>query len=570
MKRWVLLSCVGLLGVAAVVIIQRNKVDATASPEAMLHLIGDTEHELTRMPARFARMPDKEEIRIGNELAKLYSDEQTQNNKVVSEDRTVQEYLTRVGLRLAAHAHRKLPYKFHYIASPWLINAFAVPGGHVYVGGGLLSLMDSEDELAAVMGHEIEHVDHYHCAERVQQQEALRKIPLGELVGLPIEIFEAGYSKEQELEADREGTRLAVEAGFSANGAVRMFETFDRLYKETQAKAKTPQEELSQVALGTLEGYFRSHPPTPERIAQVQKMIASEGWPARPEHDLEVGYIFLTAKAESALNEVEYAKAEQLANRSLRIRPDQIAAIRILARAQFAQAKFSESAAAYRKLIEANSFDLNSVSSYAQALAASDRTTAPAEFHKWAASVKGQKSRALDVEEAGLQLLVGAPQASHKLEEELNRTGSVIEVTQTGEPLNPVWLGDLGWWHYLAGDYQKAVDLLSAAVQQRPQNPSLRSQLAWALAEVRRYADALQMTQQVPGVSPMARAVVLWLSQEREEGLRGFGAALRSQPEWGNPAWVKALYSATVVQSVREMQAEQGLHERKTRASSRR
>lgn len=349
-----------------------------------------------------------------------------------------------------------------------------------------------------------------------------------------------------------------------------MFETFDRLYKETRAKAKTPQEELSQVALGTLEGYFRSHPPTPERIVQVQKMIASEGWPVRPEHDLEVRYIFLTAKAESALNEAEYAKAEQLANRSLSTRPDQIAAIRILARAEFAQAKFSESAVAYRKLIEANPFDLSSVNFYAQALAASDRTTASAEFHKWAATVKDQKSRALDVEEAGLRLLAGAPQESRKLEEELNRTGNVIEVTQTGEPLNPIWLGDLGWWHYLAGDYQKAVDLLSAAVQQRPQNPSVRSQLAWAQAEVRRYADALQTTQQVPGVNPMARAVVLWLSQEREEGLYGFKAALRSQPEWGNPAWVKALYSPTVAQSVQEMRAEQEVRERKARASSRR
>jgi predicted Zn-dependent protease len=46
--------------------------------------------------------------------------------------------------------------------------------------------MDSEDELAAVLGHEIEHVDHYHCVERVQQQEALHQIPLGELLSLPI------------------------------------------------------------------------------------------------------------------------------------------------------------------------------------------------------------------------------------------------------------------------------------------------------------------------------------------------------------------------------------------------
>jgi hypothetical protein len=58
------------------------------------------------------------------------------------------------------------------------------------VGGGLLERMDSEDELAAVIGHEIEHIDHYHCAERVPREEALRKIPLGGLVALPIEVFE--------------------------------------------------------------------------------------------------------------------------------------------------------------------------------------------------------------------------------------------------------------------------------------------------------------------------------------------------------------------------------------------
>ena len=189
------------------------------------------------------------------------------------------------------------PTGFITFPSPYLINAFALPGGHVYVGGGLMELMDSEDELAAVLGHEIEHIDHYHCAERVQREQALRKIPLGGLVALPIEVFEAGYSKDQELESDREGTRLAVEAGYSASGAIRMFETFGRLYEEYQAKAKTPQEELSRVAQQTLEGYFRSHPLPSERITQVRKLIASEGWTPRPERDLAVAYIFWTARA---------------------------------------------------------------------------------------------------------------------------------------------------------------------------------------------------------------------------------------------------------------------------------
>src|SRR5207302_5033086 len=192
-----------------------------------------------------------------------------------------------------------------------------------------------EDELAAVIGHEIEHIDHYHCAERVQQQQALRKIPLGELVALPVEIFEAGYSKDQELEADREGTRLAVQAGFSPNGAIRMFETFQRLYEEAHTPAKNPQQELSQVAIDTLEGYFRSHPLPPERIKQIQQLIASEHWPLQPEHDLEIAYFFWADRARESLDQHKYREAQQLATRSLQMRADQPDAIATLARAQF-------------------------------------------------------------------------------------------------------------------------------------------------------------------------------------------------------------------------------------------
>ena len=81
-----------------------------------------------------------------------------------------------------------------------------------------MDLMDSEDELAAILGHEIEHIDHYHCAERVQLEVRLRHLPLRGLFELPVRLFEAGYSKDQELEADREGTRLAVAGVLFAPG----------------------------------------------------------------------------------------------------------------------------------------------------------------------------------------------------------------------------------------------------------------------------------------------------------------------------------------------------------------
>jgi beta-barrel assembly-enhancing protease len=564
MKRWITFAGILLLGIASVVVSERRKVDVPPSPAALLYLVADTEQELTRMPVSFARMSDEEEIRIGDELARFYASGEGRDH--TPESAIIEHYLTRVGLQVARDAHRKLPYKFHYIPGSYLINAFALPGGHVYVGGGLLELMDSEDELAAVIGHEIEHIDHYHCAERVQREQALRKIPLGGLVALPIEVFEAGYSKDQELEADREGTRLAVEAGYSANGAVRMFETFGRLYEESQARAKTPQEELARVTEQTLEGYFRSHPLPSERIAQVRKMIASEGWTARAERDLAVAYIFWTAKARRALDARQYPQAEQLANQSLRLRPDQPKAFQVLALAQFAQGNFSGAAAAYRKILEIdNTSHPEIIAAYAQALAAANRGSAVGEFHQWTLSIKGENPREVDVAAAGLALLAGDAEPDRRLGVELNQSGDVQA---------PAWIGEMGWWHYMGGDYQKAVELLSEAAQQRPGDAKLTLQLAWSLIEIRRYGDALQRLessvyeQQVEPEKAMVRAAARWQAQQHDQALLDFSGAVGGQPEWGNSIWVRALYSPLVARSIQEMKTERERRKETARAAA--
>jgi predicted Zn-dependent protease len=555
MKHWILLTAIVLLGAAAVIVSERGKVDVPAGPSAVLYLLADTQQELTRLPVSFTRLSDEEEIRIGDRLAAFYSEQQpTQNPESVE----ILGYLTPVAQQVAAHAHRKLPYKFHYIASDSFINAFALPGGHVYIGAGLVALMDSEDELAAVLGHEIEHIDHYHCAERAQQQEALRKIPLGELVAIPIEVFEAGYSKDQELEADREGTRLAVEAGYSPNGAVRMFETFERLHQEYQTRARTPQQELSQLALETLEGYFRSHPLPAERIAQVQKLITDEHWHIGPERDLEVAYIFWTAKASAAFDAHKYAQAQPLALRSLEMHPNQAKALNILARSQFAQADFAGAAAAYRKLLDLAPTKTDVADAYALALAAADRQNAAAEFRKWLDSIKAEKARDLQVALAGLALLAGDPAlarnaiASAKTAENVNATAGAL------------WLGELGWWYYLAGDYSTAHDLLDTATELRPGEIAFRTSEAWVNVENRRLADALRSLDPAYDAYAktahperiMARGVAHWLAQQPDQALQEYESAVTAQPEWENPKWVKALYSPLVAQSLEEMQDE--------------
>jgi predicted Zn-dependent protease len=416
------------------------------------------------------------------------------------------------------------------------------------IGAGLLSYMDSEDELAAVLGHEIEHVDHYHCAERVQRELAMRKLPLGNLIDIPIEVFEAGYSKDQEMEADREGTRLAVESGYSSGGALRMFETFQRLYEQTQARAKTPEGELNQVALETLEGYFRSHPLASERIEQIKTLTASEHWPIRSERDLAVAYFFWADKARAALGEHRYAEAQQLAMHALKMNADQPGAIETLARAQFLQADFTAAAESYRKLVERKS-TVQRADAFALALAAADKSSAYDRFESWAQSSK-QRTAGVETPAAGLALLLGRNERAALLAQ---------RAQQRNEPED---MARLAWWYYLAGNAGRASELLGDAIQRRPGIADWGVENAWAQIDVNRLSDALQSLEsaQAPAERQdraMARAVAFWQAKEPDQALEQFDSALATQPEWSNPVWVKTMYSPIAAQAIEQMKVEQ-------------
>ncbi|HVG92365.1 MAG TPA: M48 family metalloprotease [Alphaproteobacteria bacterium] len=282
MKRLILLVLVLAAAAAALYYSERHRQESRVGPEAVLNALADTERELSRMPAAVTRMSDKEEISIGNTLAERYS------MQYGTGDATMQAYVTAVGRKVAGRARRKFDYKFHYVPDETLVNAFALPGGHVFIGKGLLRLIETEDELASVLGHEVEHIDNYHCVERYQIKARMHDLPLGELLALPVQLFQAGYGKEQELEADRDGTYLAVMAGYSPQGAVHLFERFKRLHHEYVLKAGSPDEELSKVAMAGIEGYFRSHPLPEERINQIERIIAAKKWTSVPERALQV------------------------------------------------------------------------------------------------------------------------------------------------------------------------------------------------------------------------------------------------------------------------------------------
>jgi predicted Zn-dependent protease len=137
------------------------------------------------------------------------------------------------------------------------------PGGQIVVGGGILAMMQHEDELAVVLGHEIEHIDLNQCAQRVIGAMQKDHLTPEQFDKLSIDDFGKPYGKDGELAADREGVKLAVAAGYSPQGAVELLKVFQYLARD--AKPAPPRKDSPSLA---------------ERVQQVRDEIKSQGWDA--------------------------------------------------------------------------------------------------------------------------------------------------------------------------------------------------------------------------------------------------------------------------------------------------
>jgi len=106
----------------------------------------------------------------------------------------------------------------------------ALPGGAVVIGSGLHAIVDSEDALACVLGHEIMHVDLGHTTKRIFEVQDRDHLPDSKRSSINPFEFGTTHAPEQELAADREGFRLAARAGYSPYGARRLLEYLDRIF----------------------------------------------------------------------------------------------------------------------------------------------------------------------------------------------------------------------------------------------------------------------------------------------------------------------------------------------------
>lgn len=217
------------------------------------------------------RVPPAREMQLGVELA-------ANATQLGPEDAAAEEYVQAVGDELTPHVDRTaIRYRFHVIQSPG-INAFALPGGQIYVLSGMLDFLESESELAAVLGHEMSHVDLRHCIERYQYTLALKKAGVGgvgQIAELAHDLFALSYTQDQELEADAGGERLAIQAGYDPDAAPEVFRRMQiRMNEPKRTPGATPAGEIAQAAGEALEAFFRTHPPSEQRSRQLSAMVA--------------------------------------------------------------------------------------------------------------------------------------------------------------------------------------------------------------------------------------------------------------------------------------------------------
>ncbi len=211
-----------------------------------------------------AGMDEKDEIAVGREVAG-----RTLGAAPLVADPELQAYVNRVGRWIAMQTERPdLPWHFGVLDTS-SVNAFAAPGGYVLITRGLYEMLDSEAQLAGVLGHEIGHIVQRHHVKVMQQSAAVsagaraaqrsdRGLLVNNLIGTGAEVFARGLDKNAEFEADRIGVVLAARAGYSPYGLVEVLHMLG---------AKT----ADDASLALL---FKTHPAPGERLTQLGDALA--------------------------------------------------------------------------------------------------------------------------------------------------------------------------------------------------------------------------------------------------------------------------------------------------------
>jgi predicted Zn-dependent protease len=273
-------------------------------------------------------------------------------------------YVNDIGQKLAGVSDRKLPYEFTVLNNS-VPNAWALPGGKIAVNRGLLTQLNDEAELAAVLGHEITHAAARHGAKSMERgllmQGALVALSLGVrdnqyanlIVGgaqVGAQLVTLRYGREAELEADKYGMEYMKRAGYDPNAAVDLQQTFVKL---EQGKSKN-----------WLDGLLASHPPSQERVdknRETASKLGAGGDLGRERYQAAMADLRRTEPAYKkydegveALGKGDTARAMSLAQEAARIEPREGKFAELMGDAELARKNYRAALGHYERSLALN------------------------------------------------------------------------------------------------------------------------------------------------------------------------------------------------------------------------
>ena len=209
------------------------------------------------------------EVAAGRRIAQRVSQEMT-----IADDEPMQERVRMIGDRIAAVCDRKeLVYRFTVVKDDD-VNAFSLPGGYVFINDGLVKKTANDDELAAVIAHEVGHITARHAVKRFESGVGLQLLQLATLavrqgaaargVSVAAQAAQLAYARQDELEADRLGVKYVKAAGFDPKGVLSFLEKLRSL----------DQEKPHYLPRGVVRPqYAMTHPYIPERLRAVKEEL---------------------------------------------------------------------------------------------------------------------------------------------------------------------------------------------------------------------------------------------------------------------------------------------------------
>ncbi|MDH3321817.1 MAG: M48 family metalloprotease [Flavobacteriaceae bacterium] len=211
-----------------------------------------------------------EEIAIGLQSAP----EMAQQHGGLHPDQEAQDLVDMVGQKLVNNSvARETPYRydFHLLRDPETVNAFALPGGQVFITMGLFKRLQTEDQLAGILGHEIGHVVGRHSAERIAKQDLTRGVITGVMAGSDVggaqmaamvgNFINMKFGREDELESDQLGVKYMIDAGYNPYHFIEVMNILD----EASGGQRVPE-------------FQSTHPSGPHRVEEIKAAIEAYGY----------------------------------------------------------------------------------------------------------------------------------------------------------------------------------------------------------------------------------------------------------------------------------------------------